>query len=186
MAGNEDETVPAGDITSTGPSSQIVGKNGPVTFDGLRDVLTPPGTDQDALWRALKAAKVTGGRLPGRFAPDISGSGSAVPDVARQAFPRLAGDMFPPPTDPLEDADLFAPGFAADVALGEMYNGMLRGGIPLASAERIIGVMLAEMPQPGQVMRDWLARLEDVLDGAGVDRDTAARVIRRMEAPGAA
>ena len=30
MASNEDEAVSPGDITSTGPSSQIVGKNGAI------------------------------------------------------------------------------------------------------------------------------------------------------------
>ena len=44
------------------------------TFDELRDAMMPPGTDKDALWAALKGAHRTGGHVPGRPAPDISGA----------------------------------------------------------------------------------------------------------------
>lgn len=115
----------------------------PVTFSELKDHLMPPGSPKDALWAALKAAQRTGGALPGRTAPDISGPASGVPDVAKAAFPALS-DPDPLPADPFTQAD------ASDIALGEMYWGMLRGGIPKDSAERIIGHMLADMGPGGQ------------------------------------
>ena len=43
------------------------------------------------------------------------------------------------PEDPFTQAD------ASDIALGAMYDGMIRGGIPKDSVERIIGHMLADM-----------------------------------------
>ena len=115
------------------------------TYGEVFDAVTPPGTDKSALLDALRQSVRTGGQLPGRFAPDISGPGSAVPDAVKGAFPALSGSG----PDPLEDADPFAPGFAADVALGEMFWGMVRGGIPKDSAERIIGHMLADMGPRG-------------------------------------
>ena len=49
----------------------------------------------------------------------------------------------PEPEDPFTQAD------ASDIALGAMYDGMIRGGIPRDSVERIIGHMLADMgPRP--------------------------------------
>ena len=111
--------------------------DGPVTFGELKDHLMPPGTNKDALFAALKAAQVTGGQFPGRTAPDISGPGSGVPDVVKAAFPALGSA--PDPVDPFTQAD------ASDIALGEMFWGMVRGGIPKDSVERIIGHMLADM-----------------------------------------
>ena len=137
----------------------------------------PPGAPKDALWAALKAAQRTGGTLPRGRAPDISGPASAVPDFVKAAFPALGGAA-PLPEDPFTDAD------AGDIALGAMFDGMLAGGIPRSSVERIIGVMLAERPPPSQVMRDLLSRLGTVLAEEGVPGDTAARVIARMEVPG--
>jgi hypothetical protein len=87
------------------------------------------------------------------------------------------------PSSPLP-VDPFTEGDAAEFALGELWDSILRSRIPLASAERIIGVMFAEMPAPGQVYRILLARLEGILADEGVPADVAARVIRRMEAPG--
>ena len=147
----------------------------PLSFGEVFDAATPPGTDKAALLAALKAAQVTGGQLPGNRAPDISGPASAVPDVFKRAFPAL-GAAAPLPEDPFTEAD------AGDIALGAMFDGMLAGGIPRPSVERIIGVMLAEMPPPGQVMRDLLSRLGAILAEEGVPGGTAARVIARMEA----
>ena len=116
-------------------------KNEPVTFREVFDAVTPPGTDKAALLAALKAAQRTGGQLPGSRAPDISGPPSGIPDVAKAAFPAfpaLSGSA-PLPADPFTQAD------ASDIALGEMYWGMVRGGIPKDSVERIIGHMLADM-----------------------------------------
>ena len=62
--------------------------------------------------------------------------------MVKGVFPALAGPL-PGPEDPFTQAD------ASDIALGEMYHGMLRGGIPLASVERIIAVMLAELGPGG-------------------------------------
>ena len=45
----------------------------------------------------------------------------------------------PEPEDPFTEAD------ASDIALGAMFDGMIRGGIPKDSVERIIGHMLADM-----------------------------------------
>jgi len=139
MADNSDEPETFFGEVVTPP---VIGKDAPVTFGEVFGAVTPPGTDKDALLAALKAAQVTGGKLPGRTAPDISGPGSGVPDVVKAAFPALS------PQDPLP-ADPFTPGEAADVALGEMYWGMIRGGIPKDSAERIIGHMLADMGPRG-------------------------------------
>jgi hypothetical protein len=111
----------------------------PLTYDEVFDAVTPPGTDKKALLDALKAAQRTGGVLPGNRAPDISGPASGIPDVVRKAFPAM-GAAIPEPEDPFTQAD------ASDIALGEMYHGMLRGGIPRDSVERIIGHMLADMP----------------------------------------
>ena len=110
----------------------------PLSFDEVFDAVTPPGTDKAALLAALKAAQVTGGQLPGNRAPDISGPASAVPDVFKRAFPAL-GAAAPLPEDPFTEAD------ASDIALGAMFDGMIRGGIPKDSVERIIGHMLADM-----------------------------------------
>jgi hypothetical protein len=150
----------------------------PLTYDEVLDAVTPPGTDKAALLASLKAAQRTGGVLPGRTAPDISGPASGIPDVVRKAFPALGG-IIPEPEDPFTEAD------AGDIALGAMFDGMLAGGIPRSSVERIIGVMLAEMPPPGQVVRDLLSRLGTILADEGVPPDVAARVVARMEAPGA-
>ena len=114
----------------------------PPTFGEVFSAVTPPGANSAALLAALKAAQVTGGQFPGRTAPDISGPGSAVPDIVRKVFPALDAAA-PLPEDPFGLAD------ASDIALGEMYKGMLRGGIPLASVERIIAIMLAEMGPGG-------------------------------------
>lgn len=112
--------------------------NDPLTLGEVFDAVTPQGTDKAALLAALKAAQVTGGQLPGNRAPDISGPASAVPDVFKRAFPALGG-IIPEPEDPFTDAD------ASDIALGAMFDGMIRGGIPKDSVERIIGHMLADM-----------------------------------------
>ena len=49
---------------------------------------------------------------------------------------------FAPPAEP---EDPFTQADASDIALGAMYDGMIRGGIPKDSVERIIGHMLADM-----------------------------------------
>ena len=112
--------------------------NDPLTLSEVFDAVTPQGTDKKALLDALKAAQRTGGQIPGRTAPDISGPASAVPDVFKRAFPAL-GAAAPLPEDPFTEAD------ASDIALGAMFDGMIRGGIPKDSVERIIGHMLADM-----------------------------------------
>lgn len=109
------------------------------TFGELRDALMPPGSDKEALWAALKQAHRTGGLLPGRTAPDISAPPSDVPLAVRKALPSQSAM----PADPFGQAD------SAGIALGEMYQSMLAGGIPLDSVERIIGHMLASLPAPG-------------------------------------
>ena len=114
----------------------------PVTFDEVFDAVTPPGADRAGLIAALKAAQRTGGQFPGRTAPDISGPASGLPDVVKGVFPALSG-ADPLPADPFTQAD------ASDIALGEMFWGMIRGGIPKDSAERIIGHMLADMGPRG-------------------------------------
>ena len=63
--------------------------NDPLTLGEVFDAVTPQGTDKKALLDALKAAQRTGGQIPGRTAPDISGPASAVPDVFKRAFPAL-------------------------------------------------------------------------------------------------
>ena len=49
---------------------------------------------------------------------------------------------FAPPAEP---EDPFTQADASDIALGAMFDGMIRGGIPKDSVERIIGHMLADM-----------------------------------------
>jgi hypothetical protein len=114
------------------------GTGEPLTYDEVFDAVTPPGTDKKALLDALKAAQRTGGQFPGNRAPDISGPADGVPDIVKRAFPAFGSA--PEPPDPFTQAD------ASDIALGEMFWGMVRGGIPKDSVERIIGHMLADMP----------------------------------------
>ena len=136
--------------------------NGKPTFDQLRDALMPPGTDREALWAALKAAHRTGGYVPGRQAPDISGSvppelvgmlragaaqahyacsicGNAHDRRVTCADPSISmtGRTAGPPPDP------FTKGSEAAAGLAEMYEDMVASGIPLSSVERILGAMLA-------------------------------------------
>ena len=111
--------------------------DGRPSFADVVKAVTPPGTDWEEFKAAMRQAHQTGGHQPGRTAPDISGPGSGVPDVVKTAFPALGSA--PDPVDPFTQAD------ASDIALGEMFWGMVRGGIPKDSVERIIGHMLADM-----------------------------------------
>jgi len=104
--------------------------NGKPTFDELRDAMMPPGTDKEALWKALKGAHRTGGYVPGRAAPDVSFGGTP----GWMPFPPAVGSA---PPDP------FTKGSEAAGALAEMYEDLLGAGIPLSSVENILGVMLA-------------------------------------------
>ena len=98
MADNSDEPETFFGEVVTPP---VIGKDAPVTFGEVFDAVTPPGTDKNALLAALKAAQVTGGKLPGRTAPDISGPASGVPDVVKAAFPALSPrTRFPPTRSP--------------------------------------------------------------------------------------
>jgi hypothetical protein len=109
----------------------------PLTYDEVFDAVTPPGTDKAALLASLKAAQRTGGTLPGRTAPDISGPASAVPDVVRKAFPAFGSA--PEPADP------FTPGDSATIAIADTYFGLIDRGVPVASVERIIGIWLGSL-----------------------------------------
>ena len=57
--------------------------------------------------------------------------------------PVAAPDVSAFPDDPFGAVD------SAGIATGEIYRSLLAGGIPLASVERIIGHMLANLPNPG-------------------------------------
>lgn len=100
------------------------------TFDQIKDALMPPGTDNDALWAALKNAQRTGGHVPGQPAPDIS-------------FGTRPGWTPFPPAVGSEPPDPFTKGSVAAAGLAEMYEDLVASGIPLASVERILGAMLA-------------------------------------------
>ena len=104
----------------------------PVTFDGLRDTLMPPGTDRTALWASLKNSVRTGGTIQPCRAPDIS---ATPPEAIRKALPAS-----PMPADP------FAPADSASVAIAETYHGLIVAGVPVESVERIIGIWLASLP----------------------------------------
>lgn len=144
--------------------------DGKPTFDEIKDAMMPPGTDKDALWAALKGAHRTGGHVPGRPAPDISGTPSpGLLDALRGAGAHayytcpICGNAHDkrltcadpsirsgtpgwtpfPPAVGSAPADPFSKGDEASAALAEMYEDMLGSGIPLASVERILGTMLA-------------------------------------------
>lgn len=148
------------------------------TFRETLNALTPPGTDQSALFRALKAAQAT--PAPGAV-PDVSfrpesrmrhcvNCGTAhdyvaqCPPLRRGEGCRIcsapliydfgagtlrcasctgdqpqhhSGAVHAPPEDP------FTAGQVAGVGLTEMLADMTAAGMPLASAERILGAMLA-------------------------------------------
>jgi len=110
----------------------------PVTCE-QRGHLMPPRPGKDEPWAALRDAHRTGGMTPGSAVPDISRSPSQVPDITKRALP--AGSM---PEDPFTAAD------AGSVALAESYWGMIHAGIPVHSAERIIGYWLASLPGDGK------------------------------------
>ena len=126
--------------------------DGKPAFDELRDAMMPPGTDKEALWAALKNAHRTGGHVPGRPAPDISGT------VSPQLLNMLRGsgaqayyactvcgrvhDKHLTCAD-LSIPDPFTKGSEAAAGLAEMYEDMVASGIPVSSVERILGAMLA-------------------------------------------
>jgi len=117
----------------------------PATSDELRGHPKPPGSGNDELRAPPTDAHRTGGMTPGGAVPDISRSPSQVPDITRRALP--AGSM---PEDPFTAAD------AGSVALAESYWGMIHAGIPVHSAERIIGHWLASLPGDAKAgPRDW-------------------------------
>jgi hypothetical protein len=66
------------------------------------------------------------------------GTGALADAVWRQEAP--LGSL---PGDPASPADPFSPGAVADTGTAEMFWGLQRAGIPLASVERILGAMFA-------------------------------------------
>lgn len=109
-------------------------EDGKPTFSELRDAMMPPGTDKDALWAALKGAHQTGGHVPGRQAPDISGT-------LNPAVAKMLG--IPPGTPAAPPADPFPPGAAPAAALHEMFTDFLAAGFTEEQATAILGKMLA-------------------------------------------
>ena len=92
---------------------------------------------------ALKNARVTGGHIPGRTAPDISMAGNpGAIGAIRDAISRQDGLPAIPAVLP---PDPFGHDTAPAIALAELYNDMIGAGIPLASVERILGATLAAM-----------------------------------------
>lgn len=122
------------------------------SFDEIKDAMMPPGTDNNALWAALKNAQRTGGHVPGQPAPDISGTPSPQLLDMLRTRPCMACNTYhrngTPCADPLAQPfpappDPFTKGSEAAAGLAEMYEDLLASGIPLASVERILGAMLA-------------------------------------------
>jgi len=134
------------------------------SFDELRDAMMPPGADKDALWSALKGAHQTGGHVPGRPAPDISGTLDpavakvlGVPEAGGRPFrllPCMVCRTFHESSEPCAEvpsaghgsaspADPFPPGAAPAAALHEMFTDFLAAGFTEDQATAILGKMLA-------------------------------------------
>ena len=99
----------------------------------LRDAFrafAPPGTDTDDLMAALRQARMIWCRACSRSHPDnlICPEQNAI--AAKAADPDMPADPSP--------GDLMA-----GIGIAQMLESMTSGGVPLASAERIIGAMLA-------------------------------------------
>jgi hypothetical protein len=112
--------------------------DGRPSFAEVVQAFTPPGTDWGEFKAAMRQAHQDGGYRPGQVAPDIS-----LPADGPLARAILGGYGQHPsqqaaPADPFSEAD------APSVALAEMFHGMIRAGIPVASVESILGKMLAE------------------------------------------
>jgi hypothetical protein len=140
--------------------------DGRPSFAEVVQAFTPPGTDWGEFKAAMRQVHQDGGYRPGQVAPDISMSpGQAARLGVTGGARRLPGERCSAcgadavvyrsyqdqpfcgscasgqqaaPADPFSEAD------APSVALAEMFHGMIRAGIPVASVESILGKMLAE------------------------------------------
>lgn len=108
-------------------------------FDQIAEATCPPGTNWDQFKAAMRQAH-TGGYRPGRAAPDISLSPA---DAAKAAGFGEGPERIEVSYETAGPADPFGADHAAAVALTEMLGDLQAAGMPLASAERIIGTMLA-------------------------------------------
>lgn len=119
------------------------------TFSELRDALMPPGTDREALWRAIKSAHSTGGHVPGMRAPDIS---NAMDAAAYRAIMGVSEPASPPPgrASASMPADPFSQGAPAAAALHEMFTDFISAGFTEEQATSVLGKMLAAYGREGQ------------------------------------
>lgn len=144
--------------------------DGRPSFAEVVKAVSPSGLDWDQWKAAMRQAHQDGGYRPGQVVPDIStpmpaqmtrctycetyhdrrvdcGHGpkplGMSPDPGRPSREDLG---LPPlyPAGGTQPADPFSEADAPSVALAEMYHGMVRAGIPVASVEGILGRMLAE------------------------------------------
>lgn len=140
--------------------------DGRPSFAEVVKAISPPGLNWDDWKAAMRQAHQDGGYRPGQVAPDISLTPQEAGKMLWACRPRnaerccvcgspqivyrnyqdkafcgpCANGEHPSqqPADPFTEAD------PASIALAEMYHGMVRAGIPVASVEGILGRMMAE------------------------------------------